>query len=468
MGLFDFLSNIFSSDESRPVPQKETRKPNHGTSYASSSSERDNDDMEAWAKIKEAYKNKATILCSVTEVNDGGLIVVKNDIQGFVPKSRIDKIPCNDFSSFVGKDIKVKVIELTENKHEFIASRRDVLWEDEKRRKEKKKEEEKAEREALEARIKVNNVLEGTVCKILDGNKGVLVKLSKWHTGMLPISEISWDKDDDIQDIIKEGQSIRVLVLKHSENYGRILLSRKQLQPKPKEQRNNTANNQTKQKNNIQCPDEDKEKRTFKLRIKEMNVKTPCHIITESFGKYEFGIVFSTSIQYQGTPMRPELVCGLCEQQLKPGVECPFTFEGEICNGRAAKLTIDISNFETNDETLQKVLDEQTLYEKYLVKVKAICNDYIVVSYNDGIEGYINIDEFKDDEIPDEGDEIEARLLEKGSNVWQYCHYSALSLENGAYDREDAIIDNDTRYRQFFNDSDWKSCARMVMRRTLI
>ena len=77
--------------------------------------------------------------------------------------------------------------------------------------------------------VQVGEVLEGKVTDIM--NYGVFVKLEDGKNGLVHISEVSRDYVDDIHNILKSGDVVKVKVLSIDEK-GKIALSIKKALPK--------------------------------------------------------------------------------------------------------------------------------------------------------------------------------------------------------------------------------------------
>jgi predicted RNA-binding protein with RPS1 domain len=74
-------------------------------------------------------------------------------------------------------------------------------------------------------------VVEGTVTGIR--TYGAFIDLSGGQAGLLHISQISYDRIDNLNGLFSIGQKIKVLVLDHDVSSGRVSLSTKALEPNP-------------------------------------------------------------------------------------------------------------------------------------------------------------------------------------------------------------------------------------------
>ncbi|WP_127016086.1 bifunctional 4-hydroxy-3-methylbut-2-enyl diphosphate reductase/30S ribosomal protein S1 [Anoxybacter fermentans] len=173
---------------------------------------------QAWERIMDAYENGEVIEAEVTRVVKGGL-VVDVGLRGFVPASHVAIEYVEDLEQFVGQTLRFKVIEVDRANNNVVLSRKIVLEE---------------EREALKAetlsKLEEGQIVEGKVTKIVDF--GAFVDLGGIE-GLLHISEISWGRIDHPSEVLKEGETIRVKVLKLDKENERIALGIKQTQPDP-------------------------------------------------------------------------------------------------------------------------------------------------------------------------------------------------------------------------------------------
>ncbi|MBP7768835.1 S1 RNA-binding domain-containing protein [Candidatus Woesebacteria bacterium] len=166
------------------------------------------------------------------DVNKGGLIVVVNNVRGFVPSSQFSKTLVGKFATLRGKSIDVKVIEVDREKNRLIFSERHVSEADEIAQKS----------QAVDA-VKVNEIYEGVVSGVMPFGLFVTVEVPVEGTekketlgqveGLVHISEISWEKVSHPKDYHKVGDRIKVRVLGLDERTGKLNLSIKQLSEDP-------------------------------------------------------------------------------------------------------------------------------------------------------------------------------------------------------------------------------------------
>jgi small subunit ribosomal protein S1 len=171
------------------------------------------DEKKIWERVELAQKENKRVQGKIIASVNGGLIV---DIGGraFLPQSQIDIKKIDDMETMIGQEIEVKVLEHDREKNRLVVSRRLCIEED-------------LDKEKLQAfdNFKKGQTLEGKVEKIVD--YGVFVNLGNGMTGLLHVSELSWERVDNPRSILKVGDPIQVKVLKVDKEKQKISLSRK-------------------------------------------------------------------------------------------------------------------------------------------------------------------------------------------------------------------------------------------------
>ena len=191
----------------------------------------------AWLSLENAKKNNEVVEAVVVESNNGGLIVeIGKGIRGFIPTSQLDaaRVYANGvrqvgkdisskvqkrLNSLIGEKIKTRIIELDREKNRIILSEKMVTQarDIEKRAETLKK-------------VKEGDVLEGTISGITPF--GVFVN-AQGLEGLVHLSEISWDKVEDIGALYSVGDKVKVMVIGLSDGGKRVAYSIKRLQNDP-------------------------------------------------------------------------------------------------------------------------------------------------------------------------------------------------------------------------------------------
>ncbi len=153
------------------------------------------------------------------EVVKGGLIATINGVRAFVPASHVSTKYVENLGEFVGKPMRLAVIEVDKQRKRIVASQKTVLLAE--------AEAEKAEKwKSLEAGAK----MQGVVRRLTDF--GAFVDIGGID-GLVHVTDIAWGRVKHPSDILKIGQQVEVLVINVDAQKQRVSLGYKQLQPKP-------------------------------------------------------------------------------------------------------------------------------------------------------------------------------------------------------------------------------------------
>lgn len=176
-----------------------------------------------WDMLEDYLKNETEVQVKSVELNRGGMIVKWQGLRGFIPSSQFGSVYAGNLQGLVGKTIAVKPIEVDREKNRLIFSEKHVS-----------EAAVMAERETALKAVKVGDVLEGKVTGVLNFGAFVAINVDKVTVeGLVHISEISWEKVDDIHKYLKVGESVQVKVMGVEEGTGKLNLSIKQLKNDP-------------------------------------------------------------------------------------------------------------------------------------------------------------------------------------------------------------------------------------------
>ncbi|MBQ8429182.1 MAG: 4-hydroxy-3-methylbut-2-enyl diphosphate reductase [Clostridia bacterium] len=185
------------------------------------------------AKIKEEEAALAEIqdgkefevVC--TGFNKGGLTAEFGSYTVFVPAREIRSGYVKELDKYVGKKLRLKLIEVkTERRKEIIASQR-VIIEAEKAAKEAARAAKEAE---FFASIKVDDVVEGKVERVTAF--GAFVSDNGFDC-LAHISDLSWTGVKAVTDVLEIGKKYEFKVLKIDEEAKKVSIGYKQLQAQP-------------------------------------------------------------------------------------------------------------------------------------------------------------------------------------------------------------------------------------------
>lgn len=181
--------------------------------------EYDTDTLVAWEKINK-YKESGEILpVTVSGIVNKGVIALVEGVRGFIPVSRLDINHVEDTNDWLGRDIRVRVIEADIEKNKLVLSAREIL-------KEESAAARKAQRELAISKIEVGSIVEGKVESLQP--YGAFVDLGDNVTGLVHISQISTEHIKSPKEVLEVGQTIQAKVIKNEG--GKIGLSMKELQ----------------------------------------------------------------------------------------------------------------------------------------------------------------------------------------------------------------------------------------------
>ncbi len=162
-------------------------------------------------RIEEAFNTQEILTAKVTQVLDGGICVVVDEVRIFIPASLVSDVYEKDLSKYAGEEISFVITEYNPKRRRYIGNRK-VLLVAEKEEKQK----------ALYEKIHVGDVVEGTVKNITDF--GAFIDLGG-ADGLLHISEMSWGRVENPKKVFKVGETVTVLIKEIESN--KIALSMK-------------------------------------------------------------------------------------------------------------------------------------------------------------------------------------------------------------------------------------------------
>jgi 4-hydroxy-3-methylbut-2-enyl diphosphate reductase len=172
-----------------------------------------------WKIAIDAYHNKQLIEGKVVQALTGGLVVDCEGVRGFIPASQVSKKPEETLSSFMGKTLPVKVIEVNRRQGKIVLSHK--LGNSEK---------EKYNAGKILDELEVGQVRRGRVVSLK--SFGAFVDLGGIE-GLIHITELSWKRVNHPSEVLKMGDEIEVFVLGVDKISKKVALGLKELQPDP-------------------------------------------------------------------------------------------------------------------------------------------------------------------------------------------------------------------------------------------
>lgn len=161
----------------------------------------------AWGDLLVSHKSGTIVDAKITEVNKGGLIAISGNMSGFLPVSQLapehyPRVQGGDKSKileklreFIGKTMRVKVLDISPEDNKLIFSEKAVWEEDQK---------------DLLSRFKIGDTVEGKVTAIADF--GAFMSFDGLE-GLVHISEIAWQRLDHPSDLLKVGDTVKAQIV---------------------------------------------------------------------------------------------------------------------------------------------------------------------------------------------------------------------------------------------------------------
>ena len=175
---------------------------------------------QAWAQLNDAKIQGDTILAKVVSTVKGGVLVDVADLKGFIPSSQLRT--GTPFDGLIDQKIEVKVLEADPKKNKLILSQRQAVAE----------QRDQVVDNVLSS-LEEGQIVKGNVVRITDF--GAFVDINGID-GLLPISEISWQRIKHPSDVITLGDTIEVKIIKIDTELKRISLSLKRMGENPWQQ----------------------------------------------------------------------------------------------------------------------------------------------------------------------------------------------------------------------------------------
>ena len=149
-------------------------------------------------RIEEAFNNKEVLTAKVSQVLEGGLSVVVDEVRIFIPASLVSDVYEKDLSKYAGQEIQFVISEYNPKRRRYIGDRKQLLVA------------EKAEKQQkLLESIHVGDVVEGTVKNVTEF--GAFIDIGG-ADGLLHISEMSWGRVENPKKVFKVGDTVKTFI----------------------------------------------------------------------------------------------------------------------------------------------------------------------------------------------------------------------------------------------------------------
>jgi len=182
-----------------------------------------------WDEAARLYEAEEIFGKTISGFNKGGVTVNIGHVRGFVPASQLVSVRGMQggdqadreaaLGELVGKELRLKVIELDRRRNRLILSERAAV-----------REWRREQKDRLLDELAEGEVRKGVVSSLCDF--GAFVDLGG-ADGLVHLSEISWRRVGHPKEVLRVGQEIEVYVLSVDTERRRIALSLKRLQKEP-------------------------------------------------------------------------------------------------------------------------------------------------------------------------------------------------------------------------------------------
>lgn len=165
---------------------------------------------EAWKKIEARKDDDEIFDAQCIGVNRGGAICLVDGLRAFLPGSHLaGQLPTDDL---IGQTLPLKFLEVNQEDNKLVVSNRRAVV------------------EKQMSSLSRGDLVDGMVKALKP--YGAFVEIGGM-SGLLHISQISYDRIDDLEKVLQPGQELKCMIIDHDKLNGRIALSTKTLEPEP-------------------------------------------------------------------------------------------------------------------------------------------------------------------------------------------------------------------------------------------
>ncbi|KAK6913645.1 S1 domain [Dillenia turbinata] len=163
----------------------------------------------AWERCRQLQAEDVVVKGKIVGANKGGVVAVVEGFRGFVPFSQISTKATAE--ELLDKELPLKFVEVDEEQSRLVLSNRKAMADS-------------------QAQLGIGSVVIGTVQSLKP--YGAFIDIGGIN-GLLHVSQISHDRVSDIATVLQPGDTLKVMILSHDRERGRVSLSTKKLEPTP-------------------------------------------------------------------------------------------------------------------------------------------------------------------------------------------------------------------------------------------
>lgn len=165
---------------------------------------------KAWETVTAMQETDDTFEANVVAVNRGGAICLVEGLRAFLPGSHLSGMMATE--DMIGTRLPLKFLEVNQEAGKLVVSNRKALVEQQM------------------SDLSRGDIVQGMVKALKP--YGAFVEVGGM-SGLLHISQISYDRIDDLEKVLQPGMQVKCMIIDHDKVNGRIALSTKTLEPEP-------------------------------------------------------------------------------------------------------------------------------------------------------------------------------------------------------------------------------------------
>jgi len=170
--------------------------------------------------LEEAWESGIPVEGSVEKEIKGGFeIKIAGDLRGFCPFSQMGLQRAGNPTDLIGRHLPFRITQYDERGRNIVLSHRSIL-----------EEERQLLKEALKGSLREGMTVTGTITSVRSFGAFVSVGAAE---GLIPISEIAWDRVEDVHDRLEVGQEVEVVAVSLDWDKDRLSFSLKRALPDP-------------------------------------------------------------------------------------------------------------------------------------------------------------------------------------------------------------------------------------------
>lgn len=165
---------------------------------------------KAWESVTAMQEEDDAFEAEVVAVNRGGAICLVEGLRAFLPGSHLSGMMATE--DMIGMTLPLKFLEVDQEGGKLVVSNRKALVEQQM------------------SDLSRGDIVEGMVKALKP--YGAFVEVGGM-SGLLHISQISYDRIEDLEQVLEPGMRVKCMIIDHDKVNGRIALSTKTLEPEP-------------------------------------------------------------------------------------------------------------------------------------------------------------------------------------------------------------------------------------------